>query len=278
MNTNKNIASIFLTNVFNSVGSISQKGDVAISHLNKDLFFNPAFIVPLFSLLNPNERILLKNHVPNLLEVEKLRLTTFKALIQEFSIKNYLPLILFPTDVDETQISNTISAIETIIEQQIGKYPNVLHGLRYIIGECIDNIIQHSKSKAGLFCSKIDNLTKTLDIAIADDGITLLGSYRANEAEIIDDLEAMMAANRGISTKNLPNAENRGYGIITSKRMSSEGLNGYFIMISGGAMMAHSGAVNEFLNLPDGLKCHGTVILYRISLDSPDFNYINFVE
>ena len=53
--------------------------------------------------------------------------------------------------------------------------------------------------------------------------------------EIESDLEAIQAANRGISTKNLPNAENRGYGIITSKKMLIDGLGGSFIMMSGNA-------------------------------------------
>ena len=32
-------------------------------------------------------------------------------------------------------------------------------------------------------------------------------------------LDQVQAANRGISSKNLPDAENRGYGIYTSNRM-----------------------------------------------------------
>jgi hypothetical protein len=43
-------------------------------------------------------------------------------------------------------------------------------------------------------------------------------------------------ANQGISTKNLPNAENRGYGILTSKKMIIGGLSGNFIMLSGNAL------------------------------------------
>ena len=55
---------------------------------------------------------------------------------------------------------------------------------------------------------------KYLDICIADQGIGLLGSYKkVPNNEIIDDMEAMKAANRRISSKNRPEAESRGYGI-----------------------------------------------------------------
>lgn len=43
-----------------------------------------------------------------------------------------------------------------------------------------------------------------------------------------NDAEALRLANEGKSTKNLPNAENRGYGISSSKEMLSDGLHGSF--------------------------------------------------
>lgn len=88
-----------------------------------------------------------------------------------------------------------------------------------------------------------------LDICIADKGITLSGSYRENnDTDIVSDMEALKAANRGISTKNLPNAENRGYGLITSKKMLTNGLGGLFIMISGSAILIKSETFNELQN------------------------------
>lgn len=37
-------------------------------------------------------------------------------------------------------------------------------------------------------------------------------------------------ADNGISTKNLPEAENRGFGIKTSKKMLIDGLSGIFVL------------------------------------------------
>src|SRR5574344_3058492 len=98
----------------------------------------------------------------------------------------------------------------------------------------VDNITQHSESGCRYIFAQEHPKKHFVDICIADNGITLLGSYKKNgDFDIATDIEAMQAANRGISTKNLPEAETRGYGIITSKRMLTEGLDGNFIMISG---------------------------------------------
>lgn len=43
-----------------------------------------------------------------------------------------------------------------------------------------------------------------------DEGITLYGSFILAGIEVSDDIEAMQAANKGVSSKNLPDAENRG--------------------------------------------------------------------
>ena len=60
----------------------------------------------------------------------------------------------------------------------------------------------------------------------------------------------MQAANRGISTKNLPEAENRGFGIVTSKRMLVNGLGGYFLMLSGSALHIKNQTIDNFFELP----------------------------
>jgi len=88
----------------------------------------------------------------------------------------------------------------------------------------------------------------------------------------------MKAANLGVSTKNLPDAENRGYGIITSKKMLVDGLYGNFVMLSGNALFLKSKSINQFSELPDIATWKGTIIAMRIPYINETFNYINFVE
>ncbi len=96
--------------------------------------------------------------------------------------------------------------------------------------------------------------------------------------EIESDLEAIQAANRGISTKNLPNAENRGYGIITSKKMLVEGLGGSFVMMSGNALHLYNANTKKFIETPAEIRWDGTIIALRIPYVNKEFMYINYVE
>lgn len=119
----------------------------------------------------------------------------------------------------------------------------------------------------------------SLIVYLSDCGISLLGSYqRLPDNEIVSDLEAIKAANRGLSSKNLPNAENRGYGIRTSKRMLTEGLGGQFLMLSGNSFYLKTPGFNSFYSLPGNLRLSGTVVALRIPYNVNKFNYINYIE
>ncbi|MCF0202209.1 MAG: hypothetical protein HUK08_02480 [Bacteroidaceae bacterium] len=210
----------------------------------------------------------------------EMRISKFRACLQAYANKEFIPIINFPANNEEDDQKNDIlTAIEDVLIEMSGNVKNVSTGIRYIIGECVDNITQHSKSDKGYIHATINREEKFIDICIADRGITLLGSYRENNDEdILSDMEAMKAANRGISTKNLPDAVNRGYGIITTKNMLTQGLGGLFLMISGKAMAIHSGKVHEYAELPDDLYCSGTAVIYRLYYDKTSFNYINYIE
>lgn len=217
---------------------------------------------------------------PDGINAGDMRISKFRACIQAYANKDYIPIVNFPADKENDDLKNDIlTVVEDILITQSGNVKNVSTGIRYIIGECVDNITQHSKSEKGYIHAAINREEKFIDICIADKGITLLGSYQENNDEDIrSDIEAMKAANRGISTKNLPDAVNRGYGIITSKNMLTKGLDGLFIMLSGKAMVIHSNKVHEYAELPDNLYCKGTALIYRLHYDKASFNYINYIE
>lgn len=148
-----------------------------------------------------------------------------------------------------------------------------------MIEESVDNIIEHSDSKRGYIFGQSYPSKKYMDICIADNGITLLGSYcKMEENKITDHLSAMKAANFGISTKNLTGAENRGYGIRTSKKMLVDGLSGNYVMLSGNALYLKSKTIERFMVLPDIATWQGTIVAMRIPYVNASFNYIDFVE
>lgn len=214
------------------------------------------------------------------LMAEQMAHAEFVDLLNTYVFKTYLPIISFPANVLCNHERNTIlSAIENMLAKQLILQPNITAGLKYIVEESVDNIIEHSESERGyIFCQSYPT-KKYLDICIADSGITLLGSYRNAGTHIITDhLQAIQAANSGISTKNLPDAENRGYGIATSKKMLVTGLSGNYVMLSGNALHLKTQTVDQFVLLPGEVSWKGTIIAIRVPYINQGFNYIRYVE
>lgn len=155
--------------------------------------------------------------------------------------------------------------------------------LSYLLGELIDNMNEHSKGEHGYIFSQYLKKEECIDLVLADDGITIFGSY-VRAQKYLDEIEdsevkALTFANEGRSTKNLPNAENRGYGISSSKKMLVDGLKGAFFMLSGGAFHRHDLNGSVFVKLPDTINWNGTIILMRIPVQIPDdFDYTKYTR
>ncbi len=181
-------------------------------------------------------------------------------------------------DIDAAQ-----SLFQQLIERQSQADKLINVPLAYFLGELICNISQHSCSKYGYLYAQYVEKEGCIDICIADTGITIYGSYIKNKRYLDkigdDEARAMFMANQGYSTKNLPNAENRGYGIRTTKKMLVNGLGGDFFMLSGGAFHRFNKDGARFVSLPADINWPGTIILMRVPVVAPQsFNYLNYVE
>lgn len=214
---------------------------------------------------------------------DRLRRSEFVAILEGYSRKTYIPIVDFPAQKHSDDKETILTAIEDLIIRQSNIPLNVAIGIKYIIGETIDNITEHSETDRGYIFAQSYPNKKYLDLCIADRGITLLGSYKhSGHNEIDSDVLAMKAANNGVSSKNLPKAENRGYGIITSKKMLVDGLDGQYLMMSGSAFYAYGiGHDNTFYSLPAepaNLRWNGTIIALRIPYQNFNFNYIEYIE
>lgn len=285
------------TRFIDAIPPILRIMDIVYKSPDKDIiidFENTSYVTPLFLLSlktylkGCNKNIIFKNlneyikfvHFNDEIESGEMRISAFKAFIQYYTQKTYIPIISFPTNEKNDDIKNEIlTVIEDILIKQAGISVNISIGLKYIIEESVDNITQHSESGCGYIFAQAYPKKHFVDICIADNGITLLGSYKKNgDFDIATDIEAMQAANRGISTKNLPEAENRGYGIITSKRMLTEGLDGNFIMISGTSLHIKGKSVEKFIDIPGKIRCPGTIVAIRVPYSNKSFNYIDYIE
>lgn len=271
-----------------SQANVSNENELTID------FSNTRFVTPLFALsllvyLSKCKKDVSLQHLTDYLKIiglheggikpDRMRKTEFLAAMEGYSSKTYIPIVDFPanSDIDEKEAISTV--VENIIIRQLNIMPNVATGLKYMVEETLDNITEHSEAARGWLFAQAYPQKGYLDLCIADNGISLLGSYRRqSDNEIATDLEAIKAANRGISSKNLPEAENRGYGIYTSKRMLVEGLGGQYLMISGGCLYVKSPEFDSFYSMPDGLRWDGTIISLRIPYKDKQFNYIKYIE
>jgi len=174
-------------------------------------------------------------------------------------------------------------AIETLKCQNI-EYNKLNLQISYLLDELICNIQQHSMARIGLLSVYYDaNENKSIDICIADDGIGVFGSY-VNSSKYLDllengDADAICLAREGYSTKNLPETENRGYGISSNAKWIVDGLDGEFSIISGKALYIENRFGNHIFSLPGNIEWPGTMISVRIPVEVPEaFNIYNYIS
>lgn len=280
-----------LKEVLNIIDQISRSDDAEDTLcFQENTFVTPLFILPLLVYVSSCNKTISyeinSSYIDTIsfgsggIHPEILDDAAFVELLKKYSCKSYLPIINFPATLNYNHQKNIIlTAVENMLVLQLGLRANITAGIKYIIEESVDNIIEHSDSERGYIFIQSYPTKKFLDICIADSGITLLGSYRKTGNTLVKDhLTAIQAANKGISTKNLPAAENRGYGIVTSKKMLVNGLSGNYLMLSGNALHIHTKSEDSYISLPPEANWHGTIVALRIPYLNDMFNYINYVE
>ncbi len=252
-------------------------------------FISPVFALSLIVYLTRCGKQIVFTNVSDYLEriglgnggikPDTMRQTEFLAELEKYTSKTYIPIIDFAAGRNSDAKEVVSSIVENMIIQQLSIQSNVANGLKYMIDETLDNITEHSESDRGYIFAQAYPTKGFLDVCIADRGVSLLGSYEKLPGnEILSDMEAIKAANRGLSSKNLPDAENRGFGIRTSKQMLIHGLGGQYLMISGSSLYLKSCNLDTFYSMPHGLRWNGTIVALRIPYHSSSFNYINYIE
>ena len=252
-------------------------------------FISPVFALSLIvyltrcgkrvTIINPTEYLGLIGMADGGIKPDRMRQTEFLATMEKYASKTYIPIIDFAAERNSDAKEAVSSLVENMIISQLSIERNVAIGFKYMVDETLDNITEHSESDRGYIFAQAYPQKGFLDVCIADRGVTLLGSYqKLQNNEIATDMEAIKAANRGISSKNLPDAENRGYGIRTSKGMLVDGLGGQYMMISGGGLYFKRPGYDSFFRMPEGLRWNGTIVAMRIPYQSPQFNFIDYIE
>ena len=211
------------------------------------------------------------------IKADEMPLSALNVLLSENHGKGRVPVVAFPAGSKDTDIKNAItSAIEDFIISESGLSFNVAQGLRYIADEIIDNITEHADTTEGYVSAAWDENTVT--VCIADAGKTIYGSYvDGNFDHIYSDQVALQAAVSGVSTKNLPGAENRGYGISTSADMIVRGLDSMIIMLSGRGFLLRDNERNDFTELPEPIFMPGTLVCFSMPIEKDGFSLYNHI-
>ena len=193
-------------------------------------------------------------------------------------------VFVMPFALDDDSTAQVIAQLK----ERLSPYcPDTLKSLNmpltYLLDELICNIQQHAQADKGYAYLMYNKAAKTIEILIADFGITIYGSYVAAQKHLDklgdSDAEALNLAQNGYSVKNLPDTENRGYGISSNINMVAEGLHGEFAVLSGNALMLQVPTKRAILALPPEIDFKGTMIMVRIPAEVPDgFNLYNYMS
>lgn len=209
--------------------------------LSNTSFFHPFFLAPLVIYKQRCEKNVICINRPiritgylDLVYFENPLLvdagSNMKEVLEPYISKTYLPVCQF--DLHKSNIDDLQSILQRIIKTQSGADYRIVTPLSYLLGELIDNMNEHSQGKHGYIFSQYLKKEDCIDLVLADDGITVLGSY-VKAQKFLDeingnDAEALRLANEGKSTKNLPNAENKDTVYLHPKKCFLMGFMAHF--------------------------------------------------
>lgn len=186
--------------------------------------------------------------------------------------------------LDDESAANIIKKLKcTLQEMNVMNIERLNSPITYLLDELICNIQQHAHTDKGYTYIGYNSLTNSIELVIADAGITIYGSYVSAQKylELIgnSDAAALNLAQNGYSTKNLPEAENRGYGISSNIKMVTEGLGGELAVLSGNALLVYLAGQKNILVLPKKVDFTGTMIIVRFPATIPnEFNLYNYTN
>ena len=204
-------------------------------------------------------------------------LSAFNVRLSASHGSESMPVVAFPASQEGTDTRNAIiSAIEDFVVLEAGLDGNVATAFRYAVDEIIDNITEHADTPTGFINASWDGAMLT--VCVADGGKTIYGSYLDRQFENIgSDQAALHAAVSGVSTKNRPGAENRGFGISTSSDMVIRGLDSAMVILSGRGLLIRNRERNDFTELPEPIYMPGTLVCFSMPAHKESFVIYDYI-
>lgn len=267
------------------------KEDKIIMDMSRVAFLHPFLILPLCALISADtlKGIRFEMNIPDKIAgylntiyfprgFSVAENDYWRDRLAEYKRKTYLPASSFPVTAQATAIREQfLTTFEQILIRQLNLEGQIITVIKYLISEAIDNITDHSGALNGWIMVQNYPQKGYLDVAIADTGKGISGSYKGSgKTNVESDALALEYAVNGKSTKNI--TETRGYGIDTSRRMLVNGLKGKYFLFSGQAFYIYTHELEQITPLP-GYGWNGTMLALQIPSKAPDdFNYTTFLE
>lgn len=268
----------------NKLLSAGTRDSRVILDISRSQFFLPTFLAPICVTCNQLTRsgceVSVKEPpsypIKSYLNQIKFPLGTEKPG-EEYD--NQIPLCLMNTELEDGVVEIISGELTKLLKKCLTsmKQEHGIEWIKYPITEIIDNVDDHSNCNYGAVIVQNYPTKEFLDICIADDGISIPGSYDTYDVSYDDDLDAIQKAMvEGISTK--PNTGHlRGFGLRTTVEMVCDGLSGEVFLSSRNA------TISRIRNRDSSEICHdmdwsGTVFAARLHPPDDDFHYLDYVS
>jgi hypothetical protein len=241
--------------------------------LSKAKWFYPTTLLPLASFLGQNKDI-------GLIMPNDHDILNYFSLITKNSVpetaKSFIPIIK-AKKLDGRYIDQIYAAMASQEDKS-----DIGQSLKYVIGELVDNIDQHSKCNLSVFMAQDYKKKGFLEASFFDNGITIPGSFKkANmgyKGKKVNksDVEYIEEAINGASTK--PEG-GRGHGLPSIIKILKDMHSNIFIISGKGAIYIKGTdkymTSNILYNADEYTKLKGTLVSFQIS---HPINYVNIYE
>lgn len=237
----------------------------------------PLFLNLLILLRHEDRRIRFINETSYLNAISYPNAIAAEHLSESNIKKTYIPLVTCIPGKDKDASSSIVAKMIALIGQTTQAPKTITNGIRYMLQEIVDNVEEHSKADTFYILAQAYQKKNIIDICIADNGEGVKQSYEKAGIKVKDDLAAIKYLASAVSSKDRPENESRGYGLFTSRKITTEGLEGEFLCISGKAAYAKICDREFILDMPS-CNVKGTVVALRLKYDKNNFNLYKYLE
>ena len=199
--------------------------------------------------------------------------STILGAKKDLKEKTYLPVVELPhKEGDADEMMKKLYELHADGKEYGGE-----SAFKYVIGELMDNIYQHSCFDNAFVMAQRYSNKHFAEICLFDDGITIPGSLKKAGAVFGPDEHHFAIANaiNGLSAKS---SIERGFGLGSDIKLVTKGLKGEFLVVSGfGAVYVGKDGLKLFkLQEPHSLR--GTLVSIRFAYPAKEVNIYEFIE